>query len=235
MNVKDLIFSCSLESIIDATMKLAFFNAEQRDSLISSYGYTLGYLQHITPIPTDQVVLGIRFQEGTDSVVYGCRFQKPDLLNWLGQPAELAVLRDLALLSEAETERLSLLPGLPERTGYTLDPWNEILGYAVLPQNIKGIGAEILSAAILLEMTEYGHDEEQVLGWKTNNYAESDDNGATTPHELFLLQGEGRGIDAMKSTFYYENCRTYLQHMLTVYHALLTYTPLLKQERDLYV
>ena len=158
MNVKDLLLSCPLAELAEEVCRQEE-NLDDPETAAVMCEYVILQLEEKEPLDTGHVLIGISFLFDGQEWLDPCLYRKEEFFGWNGEPKELSEIESVQKLSDAEVE--SLLGRGSSLTSYGFDfaPWNEILGYELLEENIADIGAIALAAAILEEMTFFGYTE----------------------------------------------------------------------------
>ena len=73
----------------------------------------------------------------------------------------------------------------PENFSFMITPWKEVLGWIVSPESLSSFDKEVLTAAVLWEITWFGYDEETI-----QERVKSWENAEFTEHDLIEPEGD---------------------------------------------
>lgn len=162
MNVKDLLLSCPIPELATEFIRQESISPEHFEKVTEICLYVIEQLKEKAPVDTGHILIGIFFQEDEVETLHPCLYQKEEWNAWKGEPEELAQSGNVQELSDDQVAELCCLTVPLETYAFDLSPWDEILGYELLEQNVADLGEAPLATAILLEMTLFGFTESDV-------------------------------------------------------------------------
>jgi hypothetical protein len=159
--VKDLLELSPEEDIARELLALCTEDATESQEDLQSVLKLITRIKTITPVETDGLLLSGYYSDDGEEQFDTALFHKAELAAFKPDPV-WDCIDTVDALSDEEIERLIPLLDLPHSYAYELSPWNEILGYAVNPENISAVGGAKFAAAILDEMTFFGSSEDEI-------------------------------------------------------------------------
>lgn len=182
MTIKDLVLNCNFDGVVQELAWLEDVGNEHYSKLYTVYYNIFKQVLGILPAESKNTIVGILLDkndqnDGFDLAVY----KDEDVLEHRGIISQLSSLQDVKSLSQEEIDQLCTLQ-LPLAYSVMMNSWAEILGYRVVEENVKDVGAEKLIAAILYEMTYFGYSSSEAdirrkdFSLSLNEAAESYDN-----------------------------------------------------------
>ena len=161
MIVKDLLFQCSVDDIVDEWVK-KWYEDVNIEKLYDALDRLIAELKLRQPVDSNYVILGIERVRDNKKFIYADMFEINEVINGLRTYSELEKLADGTGISAPKVKEFIESVRLPDSYGYEFTEWNEILGCKIDEQNAKKCGMVKLLADILFEMTFFGFDERDV-------------------------------------------------------------------------
>ena len=162
MTVKDMIAMCDKDKLLDCITEY-YRDADdckaEKGEVTALYLPVLKELSSITPIFDGQhFVLANQREYGVEVM----EFYRPGAKEWFHKMSAMRDMTEEDLIKSREV--LDWVAQLTNLECYTFvyTPWAEVLGVEVFEDNIRAVGAEEMSAQILLEMTEGGFTTEAI-------------------------------------------------------------------------
>lgn len=161
MIVKDLLFLCSIEEIIEAVLEKEDANAKC-DKVYDAYTSLITELKERTPNESNSIVLGINYTNLGEPMSDAALYDIDEIKNKFKLNDKLEGISDIGSLNDAEIASFIQTCHLPDSYAYEYEIWNNILGYHVDENNAKKFGKAKLLANILFEMTFFGFEEKAI-------------------------------------------------------------------------
>lgn len=237
MIVKELLLSCSIQELTLEGLRQEGLPNKELDIAMELCKYVIQQLEGKDPVDTEHILIGVIFSEDGDESLRACLYRKSDFYDWTGEPEALSGISSVTTLPDEKVNVLCRLSVPPDCYAFDFSPWDEVLGYELLEENIADIGAIPLAAAILLEMTFCGCSEAAIaarqqeidealneaeairklpLAEQKKHYCSSD--------ELWRKMGLPRKTPEERERQRKMFCREMLENNLRKYHALQKYT-----------
>jgi len=160
MNVKEMLLSCDIEQA--AALHFAIQEppaCEDWEGFLQAHRNFLEEIADITPIPSDNIALGIKFRSGGRPYSDVRMYCKSELMESFQRCEALEEDRQLETYSDAELEQIApeaLDYVAPEHYDMELLPWEKMLGVEVFEENLRTVGHNLLAALVIREMSFWG-------------------------------------------------------------------------------
>lgn len=161
MIVKDLLFLCSIDDVIEAVLKKEDEKAN-RDKVYTAYSALIEKLKNRTPNESNSIVLGIEYINFGEPTSDATLYKINEIKNNFKLNDKLENISDIDSLSDSEIASLINEYKHPDSYAYEYEAWNDILGYHIDENNAEKFGKAKLLADILYEMTFFGFEETEV-------------------------------------------------------------------------
>ncbi len=161
MIVKDLLSSCSPDSVLDIILSnFEEGKEEKRNEIREKYFGIYEDLLTQLPVLSDKILFKIPYLDDEEELIALTIFSKKEIEE---KKKGMEKLEEVDPEKEYSTEEVKgILSLLPISYSFSFTPWEKILGYELDEENVKEYGKENILADILYEISFWGFSEEEM-------------------------------------------------------------------------